>query len=198
MPERCQNDDCVTARIRQFAAQLSAKEKPTDSHWSDLDALRFVVHFVGDVQQPLHDSSDADLGGNCELLNPAVDQANNVHALWDGPLVDRNGADDKAITAELETQIAGMSGQSQKMWAAGSADDWAWEAHRLARPDVYRRLHIPLEEITFPASCTDAPEDITTRKIEIYATYIDEMMPVVRHQLIKGGLRLAKLLNESL
>ncbi len=198
MPERCQNDDCVTARIRQFTAQLSAKATPADSHWSDLDALRFVVHFVGDVQQPLHDSNDADLGGNCELLDPAVDQAKNVHALWDGPLVDRNGTDDKAITAELETQIAAMSKENQKKWTEGSADDWAWEAHELARPDIYKRLHIPLEDVIFPASCTAAPENITIRKIDINEAYIDEMKPVVRRQLIKGGLRLANLLNQSL
>ena len=198
MPERCQNDDCVTARIRQFAAQLSAKAAPADSHWSDLDALRFVVHFVGDVHQPLHDSSNADLGGNCETLNPAVHQAKNVHALWDGPLVDRNGPDDKAIAADLEIQIAALSNEHQKKISEGSEDDWAWEAHRLARPDIYRRLRIPTEAITFPVSCAVAPAEITGRKINIRESYIDEMKPVVRYQLIKGGLRLANLLNQTL
>ena len=41
-----------------------------DDKWSDLDALRFVVHFVGDIHQPLHAISDADAGGNCEATIP--------------------------------------------------------------------------------------------------------------------------------
>ena len=110
----------MTVRLRQFSAQLSAKATAADAQWSDLDALRFVVHFVGDVHQPLHDPSDADLGGNCELLTQPVDQATNVHFIWDGPLVDRNGTDDKAITAELETQIAAMSGVEQKLVSEGA------------------------------------------------------------------------------
>src|ERR1700733_1640385 len=50
--KRCENDNCAPARIRLFAAQLAGG--PKVEKWSDLDALRFVVHFVGDIHQPLH------------------------------------------------------------------------------------------------------------------------------------------------
>jgi nuclease S1 len=91
MEKRCEEDNCATARMRLFAAQLAAKTTPRDSHWSDLDALRFVVHLVGDSHQPLHAASDADQAGNCELLDPAVGRAKNVHAVWDGEIVKFDG-----------------------------------------------------------------------------------------------------------
>ncbi len=58
--KRCKDDNCVVARIRLFTAQLVSQK--ADGRWSELDALRFLVHFVGDVHQPLHAISDADLG----------------------------------------------------------------------------------------------------------------------------------------
>jgi hypothetical protein len=198
IPARCENDDCVTARIRLFAAQLSSKTTAQDSRWSDLDALRFVVHFVGDIHQPLHAISDADQGGNCERLDPPVRQAKNVHALWDGELVNALGADERSLAASLESQISKLSTDRQESLAAGHPDDWAWESHRLAERVIYKRLHIPKEPVEFPAHCTEAPAAITAHPWRIRPSYIEAMKPIVRLQLEKGGLRLARLLNESL
>lgn len=198
MALRCENDNCVSARLRQFTAQLAGTTPTVGSRWSDLDALRYVVHFVGDIHQPLHDISDADQGGNCELLQPPVREAKNLHALWDGELVNALGANDKAITAGLSREIAAVPDAQQTEWAAGSQDDWIWEGHELARKEIYIRLNIPVEAAAFPAKCTEAPSDITSLKLEITPSYIEAMKPVLRGQLEKAGLRLARLLNESL
>jgi len=58
--ERCENDDCVTARVRLFTEQLQADDPDAETRFADKDALRFLVHFVGDVHQPLHAANDAD------------------------------------------------------------------------------------------------------------------------------------------
>ena len=197
IPLRCPDNNCAPARIRLFAAQLAARQ-PVDSPWSDLDALRYVVHFVADVHQPLHAVSDADLGGNCEQLDPPVEKARNLHALWDGALVDALNPDSRALATELEARIEQMPSGEQSGMAAGNQDDWVWESHELALNDVYRQLHIPTEPVLFPASCKVAPEAISSMALEIGNAYIDEMKPIVREQLIKAGLRLARLLNESL
>ena len=197
MAVRCENDNCVTARLRQFTAQLAATTSSVSSRWTDLDALRYVVHFVGDIHQPLHDISDADQGGNCELLQPPVREAKNLHALWDGELVNTLGTNDKAITADLSREMDAWSPSQQTDWAAGSQDDWIWEGHELARKEIYLRLNIPLEAAVFPAKCTEAPSEITSLKLEITPSYIEAMKPIVRGQLEKAGLRLARLLNES-
>ena len=186
---RCKDDNCAPARIRLFAAQLRS---------ADLDALRYVVHFVGDIHQPLHAVSDADHGGNCERLDPQIGKAKNLHALWDGELVNSLQANDRRLSAELEDRIQALSNERQSELAAGTVNDWVWESHELAIADVYKTLQIPTERVEFPASCNDAPLAISELRLQISTAYIDDMKPIVRDQLMKAGLRLAKLLNESL
>jgi hypothetical protein len=198
MAERCPEDDCATARIGLFAAQLKANDPDADSAWSDQDALRFLIHLVGDLHQPLHAISDADEGGNCELLDEPVEQAKNLHAVWDGPLVSRMGADDTALAAQLDTEIAALSDDQRSDFSSGDQNDWAWESHRLAIGNIYKRLHIPKQDIAFPDTCAQAPDEIRELHIQIDEDYLDAMQPIVRDQLKKAGLRLAALLNEIL
>ena len=194
--ERCPADNCAPARVRFFAAELKAHT--SDPRWSERDALSYVVHFVGDIHQPLHTISDADLGGNCELLTQPFDEAKNLHALWDGGIINAMDPNDKTLAANLQEQIEDMSRSARRRMWDGDADDWTWESHELALEDVYHRLHIPVEPAIFPASCQQAPAEITNFHPAIDASYIDSMKPVVRMQLTKAGLRLAHLLNESL
>jgi hypothetical protein len=196
--KRCEDDDCITARIRLFSAQLAAKTNARDSNSSDLDALRYLVHFVADIHQPLHAVSDADQGGNCELLNPPVGKAKNLHSLWDGELVNAINPDDRALTTELEKDLARMKSGRQEALSAGDAEDWAWESHQLARNLIYRKLRIPKQPEVFPEKCSEAPAGISKMSLRIQASYIRSMKPVVERQLEKAGLRLARVLNESL
>lgn len=198
IPLRCKDDNCAPARIRLFAAQLSTRTPAAGSRWSDLEALRFLVHFVGDVHQPLHDISDADLGGNCEHLDPPIGKAKNLHALWDGEIVNALEMDDKTLAADLEKDIHLMADDQQRELAGGNPNDWVWESHELAEKDIYFKLHIPVEPVEFPANCGDAPLAINDFKPRIDMLYIDTMKPVVREQLTKAGLRLALLLNKTL
>lgn len=198
IPERCIDNNCAPARIRLFADQLAGHPAhPGNNRWSQLDALRYLVHLVADIHQPLHDISDADLGGNCELLDPPIGKAKNLHALWDGEIIAEMNASDRALAEELDNQIQEFSPRHQRVLAEGKEDDWVWESHEIAVRDIYRRLHIPVEPVEFPASCAEAPAEITSLKPEIPSSYVSDMKPVVREQLIKAGLRLARLLNES-
>jgi hypothetical protein len=191
---RCPDQNCVTARVAQFSAQLE-KDKAAADAAADLDALRFLVHFVGDIHQPLHASSDADLGGNCESLAPAYEQAKNLHALWDGPLVGDVNADDKALASDLKRELDSFGKARLKTIGAGSADDWAWESHKVAQKVIYKRLRIPTEPVVFPAGCKAVPQEILDDKITVEPKYVNDMKSVVRLQLERGGVRLARLLN---
>lgn len=196
--KRCPKEDCAPARIAIFAARLTL-DGSHDQQWSELDSLRYLIHLVGDIHQPLHAISDADLGGNCERLNPPIDTANNLHALWDGGIINRMNLDDRSLAADLEAhELAEMSQGAQTEILRGNQDDWVWESHTLAERVIYRRLHIPVEPILFPRGCQDAPSDITNFRPQIDGIYLNDMQPVIRMQLAKAGLRLAKLLNESL
>lgn len=196
IPARCPGGNCVTAKIISFSSQL-ASQKP-DPKWSEMDALRFLVHFVGDIHQPLHAVSDADLGGNCEPVRPPVNEAKNLHAVWDGAIVRAMNGSDVMIAAGLESYVKQLGARGQSAWSSGTAEDWAWESHELARKNVYAKLHIPVEPVMFPKACTDAPAEIQSFRPKIDGLYINSMKPVVRDQLAKAGLRLARILNEAL
>ena len=197
IPVRCPDDNCATARIRLFARQLSshAPSSPT----SEIDALRYVVHLVGDIHQPLHAISDADLGGNCEQVDPPIDTAKNLHAVWDGAIVNAVNPSDRELAADLERNLESFTPELRHDLGSGNEDDWTWESHKIALKEIYQRLSIPTEPVIFPANCQAAPLAVSNLTLHLgQMGYVDEMKPVVREQLTKAGLRLAALLNESL
>jgi hypothetical protein len=64
-------------KIRQFTAEL---KDPTTPAPERLLALKFLIHFVSDLHQPLHAADHQDRGGNCIGLNPPEDSEKNLHA----------------------------------------------------------------------------------------------------------------------
>jgi hypothetical protein len=194
IPERCPGQNCVTARIEIFRNQLLGLRQ---TGATDRDALRYLIHFVGDVHQPLHTISNADLGGNCEPI-ATFERARNLHALWDGGIVAAIEPDDRRLAGYLEAYIDRLNDQVRRRWSQGSVAKWAWESHEIAVHEVYQRLHIPLEPAYFPKSCRTAPDQITRFHPIIDGVYINDMKPVVRDQLARAGLRLAGLLNQTL
>jgi S1/P1 Nuclease len=197
---RCPDQNCLPDRIRQFEEQL--KERPgspvTDPRWTDADALKFLVHFVGDLHQPLHTATDDDLGANCEKLQPLYETAKNVHALWDGGIIASLHQSDSALAADLDEEIAKMHERQRRRLAAGDEMDWIWESHDLALHDIYGKLRIPIETPKDLHSCAEAPAAIQDFKLEVDPAYVESMKPVIRLQLMRAGLRLAKVLNETL
>ena len=127
-----------------------------------------------------------------------IGEAKNVHALWDGGIVNALHESDLKLADQLEGTIGRLSGGQRRRWSNGNVNDWIWESHLLAKQDIYDRLHTPLEPVVFPSACTTAPAEIANFRPYISTAYINEMKPVVREQLAKAGLRLAHLLNQTL
>jgi len=73
----CPRDDCVVAKIEEFERVLSDHQKPDRER---LEALKYLVHFVGDVHQPLHASNDHDRGGN-DVEVTFMGVPTNLHAV---------------------------------------------------------------------------------------------------------------------
>lgn len=193
---RCPHRNCAPARIRQFAAELASGR--AQGGWSQRDALRYVVHLVGDIHEPMHTVTDADRGGNCERLAEPIGEARSIHALWDGPLVDELGRNPARLAARLERYLVSRGPGVESRWTGGDINDWVWESHEIAVHDVYGRLHIPVEPPELIRSCREAPLAIWDFRPPVDSVYLDTMKPVVRDQLLKAGLRLARVLNRSL
>ena len=93
--------DCVIDKIEAFDAELRS---PATAPAERLLALKFLVHFVGDLHQPLHASDHNDHGGNCIGLAPALDGKDNLHACWDTAAVEAMGGSASDIAARLNAK----------------------------------------------------------------------------------------------
>ena len=153
-------------------------------------ALKNLVHFVGDLHQPLHVSFKEDRGGN-NIKVTFFGRESNLHKVWDSGIIGRAQLSDDEFAAELEAELNDQSGDEEfaasnettrqriEQLQGGTVDDWANESFRLALSNAY---------------------DAVPRngKARLGQTYYNKNWKVVDDQLTKAGLRLAKLLNDAL
>lgn len=165
----CPRGNCVVAKIDDFAAKLADKNAPPVQR---LEALKFLVHFIGDVHQPLHASNNRDHGGN-DIHVEFKEHKTNLHALWDSRLLTSVvHGDERAYALNLAHSI---SAADYKTWKTGSAADWANESHTIAVQVLYGELpHGPGAVPSF---------------------YEAKALPIIDQQMKKAGVRLAVLLN---
>jgi hypothetical protein len=161
---------CVIAAIDHYRAVLADATQPRATR---AEALKFVVHFVGDLHQPLHSADNNDRGGN-QVQVRFLGASTNLHKLWDSGLINRAKIPDNNDYADHVEELFEEAEIPQI--TAGTPIDWANEAHRLAITNAYR----------IPPSKT------------LGTAYVRRNLPVVDDQLMRGGLRLARVLNETL
>jgi hypothetical protein len=194
--ERCPNGNCIVAKMSQYLVNL--KQHRADGSWPESKELAFLMHFAGDIHQPLHCVSDADAGGNCVNVT-GFDPMHNLHAVWDITLVNKLMAQDgPGMIAGMESRFRGKMRGWQDY---GSIDKIAAESFGLAKSQVYGKARprlpvIPRFVDVQPRNCaTDAPESLRNVKVDGPRSYGAGSLNVVRMQLYKGGVRLAAMLN---
>ncbi|SKA41362.1 S1/P1 Nuclease [Enhydrobacter aerosaccus] len=180
--ENCDGaSECVVTAIDKDFAALAAKT--TDAQ-SRVTSLKFLGHWVGDVHQPLHVSFADDRGGN--EIKTTGECGPNLHAIWDTCLVDRAvGADVDAAASKLLSEV---TPQQRRQWAGGTAKDWANEAFAIAR-----RQETQYCEQQGDSFCVRRAASVT-----IDSAYVAVNSSVVREQLLKAAVRLARLLDRAL
>jgi hypothetical protein len=180
-PTFCAHDNCVVNQVgldktQLMNAQATAAQK--------LEALKFLIHFVGDMHQPLHCANDSDEGGNQKLVRyvkPGSTSAGtkiNLHALWDDLIEIHPSESPRALATTLEQDI---TAPQVVWWQSGTPADWAWESFQIAHDTVYSEFSPgPTEPNVVPL-----PSDY----------YSTKMRDIVNVQLEKAGVRLAWVLN---
>jgi hypothetical protein len=184
----CKNN-CVTSRIASFLAVLNAA-KPTDSKakkLAELQALSFVVHFIGDVHQPLHASArDNDGGGNAEHIKFFGTDDGGIlvlHAIWDRQIVTLIDADPARLATDLQAEIT-----LAKSEQPGTPITWAIQSYLPARDVAYKGI---------PPAPTD-PAHKNDDVADLGQPYQDSAAPIVRMQIARAGVRLAAALKQAL
>jgi hypothetical protein len=177
----CKDGNCVSAQIERNALLLADTSLPARER---LTALAFLVHFVGDLHMPLHAGDKGDLGGNRFGVDYGlISGRTNIHTIWDGYLAERAISTPPSQVAGLLSEVAPVDREAMK---AGTVEDWSKEGWEVSRLYAYGTV------LTDP--CMAAP---AARPVINEAT-TRTLIPVVRTQVVKGGLRLARLLDEAL
>lgn len=167
----CPRGECVTEKIREFMAVLLNKKTPANEK---KEALKYLVHFVGDAHQPLHLGNARDRGGN-EVTVFFQGRRTNLHALWDGGLIQKEGKSLAEYARRLKCAIDPKEDFSPSHLPIAQ---WAGESRKLALDYAY--------PVTLGPKGGLAPE------------YIRVGRGIVEHQLCRAGTRLARLLNQAL
>lgn len=173
--------DCVVAELDRLRDELRCAPGA-----GKIDALKFAVHFVGDIHQPLHTVLE-EKGGNdiqvdlfahgltCTGTCRPSHMHTNFHAAWDAGLIERTVWDWGAYVDRLETGWLLSADARNPGIDGGTPHDWAIETHKAAQA-VWNRL---------PGNN------------ELDDGYYEQALPVIDRQLGVAGLRLARFLNEA-
>jgi S1/P1 Nuclease len=162
--------NCVVDRIEIFRQVLADGSASREQR---LEALKWLVHFVADLHQPLHAVDEARGGNDIKLPvfgNPQCgDYPCNLHWTWDSMLIERTGFSEHDYLKHEQKLI-----RTEKLEASGSPVDWANESHLQARKIMNAK----------PAAVDQA--------------YYNANIHLIDQKLALAGLRLADLLNSTL
>jgi len=173
--EHCR-DACVVSRLAEFRAILADRSAPRERRRM---ALRYVVHLVEDVHQPLHVGDRRDRGGNAVQLTFFRDDSTNLHQVWDSGLLRMGYRSERELTDAL---FGAARRPEARGWSGGTAEDWADESLAAAKK----------------AYVDPATGEALRNGARIGREYQDANLPVALERLARSGMRLADVLNADL
>jgi S1/P1 Nuclease len=182
----CPDGQCNSEQLKRLTAVLGDSRTPPRER---TEALKWIVHLLGDLHQPLHAANNADLGGNrvaVALEGVHTRGRDTLHKAWDNDLVQLvlHTRDHQRPPPEIDP-LASEAAHLEREVGQGTPDSWARESNNLARNVAY---HYP------GFACNSVPSAI----VVLDAEYLDDAELVVRERLLLAGARLATLLNSTL
>jgi len=182
----CPDGQCNSEQLKRLIAVLA---QPGNSARERNEALKWVVHLVGDLHQPLHAADNDDHGGNLvavALAGVSTRGRASLHRVWDNELVRLALHTRGHQQPPADVDALAIAAEQARLEAGQAApDSWAAESNRLARGAVYH-----YDEFV----CRRVPPGI----VVLDQAYQQRSVPLVRERLLLAGARLAALLNEIL
>lgn len=195
------NGSCVISALVMFQDILSGKKKGYHSEkFNRYEALKFIIHFSGDLHQPLHcitdtrGNPDGDQGGNLKKVTWFGTTGKKLHGIWDTDILRRNmvaqnNANSTAyadflfnsLTQQERNAANPSTSSSPTVVSRQKIEDWAKATHEIAE-GAYGNLGNPDSSGVYLLG----------------APYYDSHKAEVDKQLKLAGVRLAKILNETL
>ncbi|MFD0751284.1 S1/P1 nuclease [Mucilaginibacter calamicampi] len=163
-----QKGDNLYVALNRSIHVLSHDTNPIETR---REALKFIIHLVGDAHQPMHVAGAADKGGNTVQVR-FDNKGTNLHTLWDSRLIDHEGLSDVEMSIDYDKATT----EQIKQWQSDIIMKWLWESYQAS------------SKIYATTSTGDKLGD------DYYKTNIR----IIQGRVQKAGIRLAGLLNELL
>ena len=168
----CQPGGCVVSKIEDFKRVLL---DPRAGKTAKQQALRFLIHFIEDLHQPLHIGDTGSRGGNLIQVR-FFDAGSNLHQVWDSLIIEHHSGNENVWLWELN----GLANPKMVAeWSKGNPEDWATESLADARL-AYR---------------TPGGDALVRSGAKLGNDYCNFALPIIRRQLAKSGVRVAATLN---
>jgi hypothetical protein len=170
--------------VCQIKVDIKELKNPQASFKEKQLALKYLVHFIGDVHMPLHVGDDDDKGGNgkrVRYFSPTSQSkkghVTNLHSLWDNLVAVKAAENPTELGDELNKKISSSEKQN---WLSGSVENWAIESYLVSKKTIYPGFN--------------HGSDSTV--VNLQRNYYSKMRPICDEQLEKAGVRLAYVLED--
>lgn len=161
----CAGGACIVGGVERYSAILADRSR---SDADRAEALRFVVHFVGDVHQPLHAGYRSDRGGFAYPIQYG-ERGTSMHGIWDYDIIGSRGLDWRAYATQLDTR------EKPRDTDIGKPAEWAEQSCRITRDgNIYPTGHT------------------------LDNDYMTRMRPIVETRLREAAQRLTAILDGAL
>ncbi|WP_162800084.1 S1/P1 nuclease [Pedobacter jeongneungensis] len=152
--------------LLQCISDLKDASKTKEEH---IFALKFLVHLVGDIHQPMHTGHSEDSGGN-GIKVKLMRKESNLHGLWDSGLIDYAGLSYRELAADCDV----AEKNEAKTWEKDDVAKWAFESYEISK-QLYAEA---------------------AKNPEFDYSYYPAHADIVKKRLAQAGIRLAGILNE--
>lgn len=128
----CKKGVCIIEAIEK---QRLILENPKYSNSERADALKFLVHLIGDLHAPFHVASNYDpydAGADLVKVTFQNGRPTNLHEIWDNDIINTALRESRQGVAEYASQLSRRAGKSGYVSSQGTVTNWALETHRLA------------------------------------------------------------------
>ncbi|KUJ53096.1 S1/P1 nuclease [Chryseobacterium sp. JAH] len=163
---KAQAGPSLYSQIKTLSTQI--KDEKTSEKDRKI-ALIFLIHMMGDLSQPMHTGKSEDLGGN-KINVTYFGEKTNLHSVWDGKLVDSQ----KYSYTEYAKLLDIKTKDEVKQIQSGTLENWLYDSHQIANK-IYAQ---------------------TPNDSKLAYDYQYKFNDTMERQLLYGGLRLAKVLND--
>jgi hypothetical protein len=172
-PRFCQRGGCIVSKIEDFKRVLRDPKAGTTERQQ---ALKFLIHFIADLHQPLHVGDTERKGGNLIQVR-FYDVGSNLHRVWDSQIMERYSASEQVWIGDLNALTTPKLAAG---WSKGTLEDWATESLQVAKE----------------AYCLPGAKSVMKAGTKLGDDYCRFALPIIQKQLAKAGIRVAWTLNE--